>query len=391
MKILYGTYRHDPTNPDLGSGRDYEAYQAMVKAGHDVEILGPVTAEVNYFERIEAFFWKIYKRVTGKSGLKFLLSTSLKASRMAKKAMESRDNDLIISAYFPFFVFYKPATAAFWFFDTTFHGQEEEWPLYGRLALKITYWQERRALRNVEAYATNSEWSRKQVVNYYGIKNKHVTVFPMPSAIPAERSQNRASFIIQKELSSPLRLLLVGRVFKRKGIDIALEVVQLLNAQGIPTVLKICGLPESEQQKQEHVEYVGPFKKSDPDQLREYMDLYGWAHLLIHPARFEAAGIVPSEAAAFGTPTITNNTGGLGTSVLNGVSGIVLPKGSPPETYVQAIIDLISDPARYYALCQSTLQRYERELNWGVAGPKLVAAIESAVQARKLHSETLKK
>ena len=92
---------------------------------------------------------------------------------------------------------------------------------------------------------------------------------------------------------------------------------------------------------------------------------------------------MPAEAAAFGTPTITNNTGGLGTSVLDGVSGIVLPKGSPPEAYVRAITDLVNDPERYQRLCQTTRERYEKELNWDVAGKRLVTILEEAVREHK--------
>ena len=387
MKILYATYRHDPKNPDLGSGRDFEAFRAIVEAGHEVEVLGPVTGEVNFIERIESFFWKVYKKLTRKSGLKYLLSTSFKASKLAKTKLASGDFDLIVSAFFPFFVFYRPTIAAYWFFDTTFHGQEEDWPMYGKLALKLTYWQEKTALKHIDACATNSEWSKLQLIDFYGLRGKEVTVFPMPSALPVEAAQTLDSKVLVKQLFHPLKLLLVGRVFHRKGIDIALDVIRLLNASSVSADLIICGLPQTEWQSIDHVTFVGPFKKSDPKQLRSYMDLYRWAHLLIHPARFEAAGIVPAEAAAFGTPTITNNTGGLGTSVLDGVSGIVLPKGSAPEVYVQAIADLVNDPERYQKLRQSTRERYEKELNWGVAGPRLVAALESAVEAHHARSK----
>ena len=96
--------------------------------------------------------------------------------------------------------------------------------------------------------------------------------------------------------------------------------------------------------------YVGPFTKSIPDQLDKYVDLYRQAHLLIHPAVFEAAGIVPSEAAAFGTPTITNDAGGLATTVADGESGIVLPTWSGPEIYVKAILGLVNDPQHILCL-----------------------------------------
>jgi glycosyltransferase involved in cell wall biosynthesis len=172
-------------------------------------------------------------------------------------------------------------------------------------------------------------------------------------------------------------LLLVGRNYHRKGIDIAIDVVHRLNAAGIQAELTVCG---TQGPADEFVRFVGPFQKSIPEQLEQYVDLYRKAHLLIHPALFEAAGIVPGEAAAFGTPTVTNNSGGLGTTVENDVSGIVLPKGSPAEAYVKAISKLINDPQRYYLLCQTSRERYERELNWGVANKRFGEILRQVVQ-----------
>ena len=78
-----------------------------------------------------------------------------------------------------------------------------------------------------------------------------------------------------------------------------------------------------------------------------------------------------SEAAAFGIPTITNNSGGLSTSVKNGISGIVLPQGSTPDAYANIIIGLMKNPKNYFDLCKTTRLRYEKELHWGVAGKKV--------------------
>jgi len=97
---------------------------------------------------------------------------------------------------------------------------------------------------------------------------------------------------------------------------------------------------------------------------------------LIHPARYEAAGIVCSEAAAFGVPTITNASGGLATTVEDRVSGIVLPMGSPAESYAVAIEKLISDSKRFIQLRKTSRLRYERELNWDVVGNRIVKEIQ---------------
>ena len=63
-------------------------------------------------------------------------------------------------------------------------------------------------------------------------------------------------------------------------------------------------------------------------------------------------------------PTITNNVGGLGTTVQHGVSGIVLPAKSDSSAYVREILKLIKNPSRYTELCQNSRKRYEKELKW---------------------------
>jgi glycosyltransferase involved in cell wall biosynthesis len=71
--------------------------------------------------------------------------------------------------------------------------------------------------------------------------------------------------------------------------------------------------------------------------------------------------------------------GGLATTVKDGVSGIVLPKNSPSYAYVDEIIKLFGDPARYYELCRTSRERYEKELNWDVVGSQLVKILQKVI------------
>ena len=204
-----------------------------------------------------------------------------------------------------------------------------------------------------------------------------IIVYPEPSALPDHVVPKEINIQDWKMLKEPLRLLLVGRDYRRKGIDIAIDVVHRLNAAGTRSELIICG---AQGQADEFVRFVGPFKKSIPDQLDQYVELYRQAHLLIHPALFDAGPIAPGEAASFGTPTITNDVGGMSTTVIDGVSGVVLPKWSPPDAYVKAIIELVRNPERYYTLCQKARDRYERELNWRVVEKRFGEILRQVVQ-----------
>jgi glycosyltransferase involved in cell wall biosynthesis len=177
---------------------------------------------------------------------------------------------------------------------------------------------------------------------------------------------------------------LVGRDYKRKGIPIAIDVTKQLNENGIPTELTICGLTGDPDGP---VRFAGLFRKSIPEELKQYADLYRQAHLLIHPALFEAAGIVPAEAAAFGVPTITNDVGGLATSVAHDISGIVLPGHSPAPAYVEAITGLFRNPEGYRRLSVGARHRYESEQNWEVAGKRVMKILEEVVAE---HTKNLK-
>ena len=373
MKVLYVPF-HDPMKIDVGNGMDYFHYQAICNRGFDVKYIGPFNFPP---ARLEQLLARAYQR-TGKRYLKYKMSTVWKASQATNQAVREWKPDVVFTIYPAALVFYKERAPCVYSLDTTIYGVEKFWPLYGWPSLLVTMWQEKRAFRRCRKVLTNSEWHRKILTDVYKVPLEQIEVFALPSTLPPDKVPDNVD-MEWKSLGAPLRLLLVGRDYRRKGIDIAIETVHRLNAMGIPAELTVCG---TSGQADQYVRFVGPFKKNDPDQLEQYLNLYRRAHFLIHPALFETAGIVMGEAAAFGTPTITNDVGGIATTVADGESGLVLPKWSPPEAYVQAISSLIRDPEGYYTLCRRTRQRYERELNWNVVGKRFADIFCQIVENR---------
>ncbi|HKZ43643.1 MAG TPA: glycosyltransferase family 4 protein [Anaerolineales bacterium] len=383
MKVLYAAYRYDPLDPTMGSSLDFECHKAISDAGFNVTIVGPVTDSVNYLERLEMAGWRLYKKVTGKSGLKFPLLTAFRASRMLDNAVKDHQPDLIFSIFQSFFIFSKTRVPSIWYLDTTFIGQEESWPLYGKFPLALSVWEEKRALKRTSTIISVSEWLQNNLVREYGVEKERVEILPLSAALPQEIIPAEINFEVDKKIGSPLRILFVGRVIKRKGLDLAVDIVSMLNNAGYAAELVICGIKELPYGLPPFIKCVGPYNKNDSQQLMNYIDWYKWANLILHPARFEAGGIVLSEAAAFGTPAVTNDVGGMATTVKDGVSGVVLPRNSPPQAYVDAIIELVSDPPGYYQLCRTTRERFEQELNWKAAGAKLAGIINQVVDGKE--------
>lgn len=372
MKVLFVAY-YDPLDINLASGVDYFFHRALRESGFEVRIIGPYKQPPVFLERLAA---RAYQR-TGRRYLKFPMSMAWRASRATNRMVKAWQPDVVFTVHLAPLVFYTGKAPCVFWIDSTSHGRAQFWDLYGKPANWVAFRQEKLGFRHTARVITHSEWSRRIISDVYKFPDENIDVFPIPSALPSGVVPERVDIPAWKSLDQPLRLLLVGRDFVRKGIGTAIEVVEKLNEAGLPASLTICG---GSGEDSGYVKYAGPFRKNDPAQLEAYADLYRRAHLLIHPARFEAAGIVPAEAAAFGTPTLTNDVGGLGTTVAHLESGIVLPGGSRADEYVRAIQQLIRDPEGYYRMCQRARERFERELTWEVSTPLVAESVRRAAR-----------
>ena len=379
MKMLYVGLRHDPHDCDAASGVDYMFYSVLKKSGIDIKVIGPFSHRSLLLERV---FKKIYPKLTGKKYAKFSFFQIWLAAKTIERAEKEYKPDVIFTIFPAVFTFYKGSTPCVCELDTTFLGQEEQWPLYGKLALKMSVWQEKRAFAKCAKVTTRSQWSKDVLMKKYGLGEGKIELLNTPPGFTEHTYQTPADI---NSIEPPVKLLLVGKVYKRKGIDIGIDVVKQLNRQGVPTKLTVCGLKQQNipEKNETDIKFVGPFKKSDPAQVERYMALYKQAHFLIHPARFEAAGIVPSEAAAFGVPTITNDSGGLASTVKDGESGVVLPRGSPAEDYAKVIIDFVRQPQKYAQLRKTTYQRYKRELSCDVWCKKIISILREAAKKKQ--------
>ena len=379
MKVLYIAYRHDPCNPDLSSGADYQFYTALLRQGCEIEMLGPYGEEPHF---IEKGLLRATQRLTNKRYAKFPLSLVWHVSQQLNEAARKLSPDVIFSIFPPAFAFYTGNVPCVYRQDTSFWGWQSQYREFSWLGYQLSMWTERQVFSRCAHIITHSSWNQEILLREYNVLPIKVTVIPNPAALPAAAVPPVINPSLDKQLTSPLRLLFIGRDPVRKGEDVAIEVTKILNEWQYPTELTVCGSPKKRDIP--HVSYVGPYKKSIPAEMTQYLSLFRQSHLLLHPARFDPSPIVTSEAAAFGLPTITNNTGGIATSVVHDVSGIVLPKDSRAAAYARAIVDLVKEPFRYYSLCQSARERYEKELNWDISGRRLADILCQVVQDHKI-------
>ena len=376
LKVLYVANRIDPRDPDDGSGADHQFYTALRSQGVDVDLLGPF----HFRDSLGAKAIKRVSRLIDRRPPKYYPDVVRKIGAAVRTRVEMTRPDLVFSLFFPTLIHVPIATPTAVRCDTTFLAWQRDglagfsWP-----ALRMGVKQETKAFRKCRRIITHSQWCADSFHNDYGIARDRIACFPNPAALPLELVGASHGPREVRPPGSTLQLLLVGRSFHRKGMDIAIDVVRRLNARGTQSVLRICGIEGADEK---YVKYLGLFKKKSERELKSYIALYREADLLLHPARFDPSPIVTSEAAAFGLPVITRDVGGIATSVEDGVSGIVLPAQSTAERFTQEIINLMSDRSRYLALRRSSRARFEQELNWAVAGNRLVDTLMEAVRER---------
>ena len=371
MKILFVTARWDPQDPDSGAGVNFNVFSVLKAWADEIRIAGPFVEKLTFPEKLLRRFAGVFsiKRL-----IKFYPSYLRQTALQIEQLQRDFQPDVVISKASVPLVKVDLKAPLIYLCDSTVQWVMKEWPHFTKPGFWLMKRWERKVIDKASHILTFSQANAKILEDYYHKSPRQISVHPIPSSLPHHLSQYEEKSIKPNEA---IHLLLVGKTYHGKGVDIALETVQLCNQHGIPVELRIVGQNGSDT---ENIQFMGLYEKKDSEQLQQYIDQYRWAHFLIFPSRFDAAGIVPSEAAGFGVPSITNAAGGLETTVENGVSGIVLHKHSQAQDYFQVIKSFYNHPDKYQTLRHTTYRRYQNELNWNVLGEKLKMIIQKIVQ-----------
>ena len=179
--------------------------------------------------------------------------------------------------------------------------------------------------------------------------------------------------------SSPGRLLTLGRLVKRKGIDTAIEAlpqlpgVELVVAGGPGRELlagdaeyrRLCGIAR-DRGVSDRVVFTGAVPRTQVPALIRSADM------VVCTPWYEPFGITPLEAMACGVPVVAASVGGLADSVVHGTTGLLIPPRDP-AALVAAATRLLADPALRAAFGKAGARRARRWYSW----PRVAAQTES--------------
>lgn len=379
MKIGFAS-RLNPLDKRSWSGTTYYTYQ-QIKKNYDVEVFNyKWTWRVREWLTMQkSLNRKLFKKQTA---VEFLKSYAKYFSKQLEKDLKKRPVDvLFVSASSQVIAYLETDIPIIYMTDATFQQLQGYYPYFSNLAaynIRQGIELDKRAFQKAAHCMLASEWNKDSAVNDYAIDVNKISVIPCGAnldTIPAISDLNLNA-------SGQCRLLFLGVEWDRKGGDIALETFRILKQKGMNPQLQIIGcVPPPDSYRDDLSGETGitviPFlDKNNPEDFQQLQKIFFQTDFLLLPTRAECAGVVFSESSAYGIPSITTNTGGVSTYVMDGVNGYALPFEAGAEAYAQKIGQLVSDQPAMQNLKLSGRKYYEEKLNWDHWGQQFQQIVE---------------
>jgi glycosyltransferase involved in cell wall biosynthesis len=219
-----------------------------------------------------------------------------------------------------------------------------------------------------------SEWAMAGASEYYHFNRDKLAVIPFGPNLDVNHDRSALESDIAARRRDRCVLFFLGVDWQRKGGSIAIETARRLNDQGLKTELIVAGC-QVPGEKPPFVKELGYISKRTPQGRHQLSELFRTSDFFIFPTRAECAGVVFSEASAFGLPIITSETGGISTYVRQGINGIRIPLTASAENYAQQIWRLFYDRAAYCSMALAGWKEYKQRLNWETSISSLLSLL----------------
>jgi phosphatidylinositol alpha-1,6-mannosyltransferase len=222
-------------------------------------------------------------------------------------------------------------------------------------------------LKGAKWIAANSRYT-KSLVEIWGLPRSRIRIVHPPIAEEAIRLSANLEPVHRD--GNELNLVTLCRLVKGKGIDIVLQALRILTARGIPYLYLIGG--EGIERKflealvdelglRSRVRFLGYTTGEEKWGLLRNSDVF------VMPSRpesnwVEGFGIAFIEAAAFGLPAVGTREAGIPDAVVDGETGILVPRESP-EDLAEALTFLYRNPEKRREMGRAGMERARRQFS----------------------------
>lgn len=209
---------------------------------------------------------------------------------------------------------------------------------------------ERASFAAADAVVTPSRYTAETLLRVFDLPPPKVilngidTDYFCPSPVAAREAEGR-----------PFRLLFVGNLSRRKGVDLLPQIMKCLGpgfelryTLGLRKASPLTDVPG-----------MSPLPPMSPEALRAQ---YREADLLLFPTRYEGFGYAAAEAMACGTPAVASDCSSLPEIIEQGVTGALCPTDDI-EAFAAAIRRLRDRPSELAAMGKTARARTVERFN----------------------------
>jgi glycosyltransferase involved in cell wall biosynthesis len=364
MKIAY-LYQLDASDPGVQSGRPASILRNLTELGATVQ---PVFALGTRVSRLSTFKKALYRLMgryyRGDRDPQYLSAIASEFDRQ----MQGKTYDMAFSPGSEAVSHLNISRPIAFCADATFANMIDYYWDFSSLPaeyIRKGHEQEAAALHRAALAIYPSEWAARSAIDYYRTDPRKVFVIPFGANLGSENERESVYRWIAEREFDELRLLFVGKSWRRKGGDLVLETARHLVARGHRVKLDIvCGEVPHRLNHPPWIRHHGLLDPGVPESRSILCGLFKAAHFVFIPSRAEAYGMTFAEASAFGVPAIGTETGGIPSVVHNAVNGFLLPLSSGAAEFSDLIASLVSNHDQYRLLCQRSFGEFEQSLNW---------------------------
>ena len=368
MRILF-LARYDPTVINTWSGTQFHIHNKL-KEKHHVEVIGvEIINQLNSFSRGNL----VENRIVIDEDYIITLN------RLLSERINNKDVDLLffgglfLASFLDIGIpFVHLSDATYEQFNTLYIKKQNE--KHHNCFINL----EKLMLNNAFKIIYSSNWIKQKAIDFYKIAPNKIHVIEFGANIPAP--QNYKIDINTKICN----LVFIGKNWKKKGGDKALQAYKRLKSEGFPCTLTIIGsTPNEKLEEDKDLTIIPHLDKSKQEDLERLCNILSESHFLILPTEFDAFGIVFCEASAYGVPSIAADVGGVSQAIKEGKNGFLLPPDATAKDYAEKIKSVFNDKENYIKLRESSRHEFETRLNWDVWGEKVDKVLEGAVREWK--------
>lgn len=227
-------------------------------------------------------------------------------------------------------------------------------------------WVERTYLRTLDGFAYNSRTTRQAVVALAGQEKPGVVAYPAANQRHSGLSEEQIR--VRALAPGPLRLLFVGNVIPRKGLDLLLDAllrlppaVWRLDVVGDLAVAPAYARRLQERVQQQRLAGQISFHGRLPDSA--LAERFLGSHLLVMPSRYEGFGIAYLEGMAYGLPAVAGSGGAAHELVTHGETGLLVGPGEAARLAIR-LSALAADRAWLATMSVAAYRRYLAQPTW---------------------------